>query len=1412
MKTLNSVFEDNASRWPDRPLFTWFDGQGQRSAEHSFGSLRREADRVAAHLVRRHGLQPGDRAALCYPPGPAFLVAFVACVRVGVIPVPVYPPPPHRAGREIEALRRLVSTAGARVVLTSWAYEGTRQLAGLKNRLFGERPAWPEVPFVITDRVGLRDAPVPPRLDVTDEVAFLQFTSGSTTEPRGVRITHQNLEHQIDYNRRALGLTPESRSVLWVPPYHDLGLVSGICSALSGNGWLGLLSPIDFLRKPALWFDLLSSRRATHSAAPNFAFAFLLKHTTAAQRAAWDLSELRVLMSAAEPIDARLMDAFFDAMAPARLSRAAFCPAYGLAEHTVGVTIGGKARLEVDREQLERRSRIVPARGGRLLVGCGTPPADIRVRVVDPERRREVPMGSVGEIWVQSPSVADGYDGDPKSSEAAFGAELADEPGAGRWLRTGDLGALADGELYITGRLKDLIILGGRNIHPNAVEVVVASAHAGIRPGAIAAFGKADPASGSEALVVAVERVDARQDPSAISRAVREHLLRELGLPVAEVVVCDRGRVPRTTSGKVRRRQCRIDHESGALAPVLARRFDVAGDGEEALRGGAIARLAELDAELGKVPLDERLDRMTSAVQAVVAEALGLSDPTGLEPDRPLAELGLDSLALVALGERLALELGRELDTEPMATNPTTRGLAQWLMVDSRPAADSRGEAARAERPERRVAIVGAGGAGLSAAWELSQRGFEHITVFEEAESIGGKVRTLQLAGGPAELGQVGVFAGYHRVRALAREARVELEPMIGPFLEARGATLTGSDFAAEQGAWRAWLEAVMAGFRADGEGGLDEPVGKWLARHGAPPPPPTALFLWTGCGYGPFNSDVPAIYLRRHLELVPDGNVVVQRVVGGNQRLWTRLVEQLDGRLEVRTSAAVRGVRPDPAGPMVRLADGREERFDEVILTTSPHHAARLVEDEALRELLSRYRLIDYRSAIIEAPGLREIALARLAATQPGRSMDRTRALANTLHLANEDAMRSADAGDPLALLWVPGTADTYTLFQYGAHPPIGDGAAESPALDDEALDQRIMGWTRRLGVSSRVVHAVRWSYFPYLESADRARTEAALDERQGQGGVWVTGAWRHMETLEHAVRSGEEIVAQGLATAGAARAGKSAAPSAREALDALVTAHRGPAIACTPASNRDLLLGAYHRRAGLVSKLGWRVPVLHPRARSVANAEIGAWAAFYLPEGSAEERAAVSAVAARIAGLSPADEIEIDPWDVFAWLEDEPDLARRASARAGLGVNGYLPASADLSVITIVHERDTEVSLRLTASHTGFGDRCRHFLLRYLVATEDGPALARVFDARGAGLWIEGTRGVFNAETGHTVAGSLEAFRDLVGVARDLVTRSDGALAMFCEMPVWFGALTGMERWGDVSLLHGAHLYQVT
>jgi acyl-CoA synthetase (AMP-forming)/AMP-acid ligase II len=551
-----------ADECPERPVYTFIDVRGHAIAELRAEELWDRVLRLASGLRNEGALSAGDRVLLVYPPGLEFVEALLAAMCAELVPVPV---PVPGAAIGVTALANFARDSAAAAIFTQRSFASRSQ--GHASASLAELGV--ELPWLVTDAIDGHAQLAAPSPE-PDEVALLQYTSGSTRDPRGVMVTFRNLQHQFGCHRRLLRSHAESRQVFWLPHYHDFGLIVGILGAAHGNGRSILMPPLAFLRRPALWGELLTRYRATHTAAPDFGYRMLVERTTPKERAGWNLEAMEALVSAAEPIRASTVDALMGALEPCGLRRRSFAPCYGLAEHTVGATMGGLHRRRFSRRDLEVRGVARSPDGAKdaedavELFGCGAPQPDIAVRIVAPDSRSPLPEGRVGEIWLASDSACRGYFRRPEETTRTFRATVAGETGT--WLRTGDLGCIVGGELYITGRLKELVILQGRNIAPHDVEEVIEAAHGEIRRDRVACFSVQEP---QEERMVAVAEVRAREPSKAelqeIVRRCREAVFRELAIGAFVLVLAERGAVTQTTSGKIRRMACKAQWEQGRL-------------------------------------------------------------------------------------------------------------------------------------------------------------------------------------------------------------------------------------------------------------------------------------------------------------------------------------------------------------------------------------------------------------------------------------------------------------------------------------------------------------------------------------------------------------------------------------------------------------------------------------------------------------------------------------------------------------------------------------------------------------------------------------------------------------------------------------------------------------------------------
>ena len=561
---LPDLLRTRALREPDRTAYTLLDERGQRTAALTYADLHARALAVAGLLAEHCG--PGERALLLFGQSLDFVVAYFGCLYAQVVAVPVSPPRRERAG---DATVRIARDCRPAVVLTDAVLEQAAR-ASLAPHCGPAR--WLRV-----DQVDTAAAPgdlfaADPLPREPGDIAFLQYTSGSTSDPKGVMVSHGNLVANLETIRRSFGHDQESTFVGWTPLFHDQGLIGNILQPLYVGTSCVLMSPSAFIRRPLLWLSAISRYRAHTSGGPNFAYDACVARAArgGVEDLGLDLSCWKVAFNGAEPVRADTLRAFTEAFAPFGFDERAFFPCYGLAEATLFVSGSGKGRgprlATADTDAL-RAGRYQPAPAGRgsPLVGSGVVPPEVTVRIVDPETGRPCQPDEVGEIWVAGDQVATGYWELPVASAATFRARCADDPG-GTYLRTGDLGVLVDGELFVVGRLKDMVIIRGRNYYPHDIERTVSSAHPALRDGRCAAFSVPD--AGMERLIV-VQEIRAEHsetaDPAEVAACVRAAVIGEHQISVGDLVLTVPGQLQKTTSGKMMRTAARTRYLAAAF-------------------------------------------------------------------------------------------------------------------------------------------------------------------------------------------------------------------------------------------------------------------------------------------------------------------------------------------------------------------------------------------------------------------------------------------------------------------------------------------------------------------------------------------------------------------------------------------------------------------------------------------------------------------------------------------------------------------------------------------------------------------------------------------------------------------------------------------------------------------------------
>jgi acyl-CoA synthetase (AMP-forming)/AMP-acid ligase II len=517
--------------------------------------------RSIATALQNKGAQ-GRPVLLLFPPGLAYIRAFWGCLYAGAIAVPLYPPAPGQLERTLLRLRAILQDARPALVLTS------ADILEFAQAFIGQDSALAGLSWMALEEVSSALAAHWVDPDITPKrIAFLQYTSGSTGTPKGVALTHANLVHNCQLIGESFQHTRQSLAVIWLPPYHDMGLIGGILHPLYMGFPSVLMSPLHFLQNPLRWLRAITASRATTSGGPNFAYELCARKATPEQLQELDLSSWRVAFNGAEPVRHDTLRRFSEAFAPVGFDPKAFFPCYGLAEATLIVSGGpasrGAATLQVDAAALKHERKLVkatPEAEGLTCTSSGQPLPGQTVRIVAPETGTPCAPGEVGEIWLSGPSVAQGYWQQPEATRESFGARLA-ELQEGPFLRTGDLGALVDGELYVLGRIKDLIIIDGANHAPQDIERTIEQSDERIRPGCCAAFSIDDEFQ--EKLVVLYELRDSLPEPErqqlhgSILSKMRRAVAREHSLRLHDAMALEPRTLPKTSSGKIQRFACR---------------------------------------------------------------------------------------------------------------------------------------------------------------------------------------------------------------------------------------------------------------------------------------------------------------------------------------------------------------------------------------------------------------------------------------------------------------------------------------------------------------------------------------------------------------------------------------------------------------------------------------------------------------------------------------------------------------------------------------------------------------------------------------------------------------------------------------------------------------------------------------
>ncbi|KAK9157049.1 hypothetical protein Scep_003623 [Stephania cephalantha] len=692
-----------------KTLYTWINEKEEAIGERTYMQLHTNASRIAHKLLtnRKPIIKPGDRVLLIHVPGLDFIDAFFGCLRARVIPVPVLPPDPlQRGGQALLKIENISSSCNAVAILSSVGYHAAVRAGAIRGMISLLRnnekcsARWPNLPWLYTDS-WVKGSKNTSHKDISSlsesrpgDLCFLQFTSGSTGDAKGVMITHGGLIHNVKLMRRRYRSNSKTVLVSWLPQYHDMGLIGGLFTAMVSGGSAVLFSPLTFIKNPLLWLQTLSKYQATHSAGPNFAFELLvrkLEYVDKENAPRYDLSSLVFLMVAAEPVRQKTLRSFIELTQPFGLTEEVMAPGYGLAENCVFVScaFGERKPILIDWQ-------------GRVCCGYVNPnDPNVDIRIVDPETGEERDAcGKEGEIWISSPSAGIGYWGKQELSRNTFKNELKSCPGK-LFTRTGDLGRIIDQNLFITGRIKDLIIIAGRNIYSADVEKTVESTFELLRPGCCAVIGVPEeilsakgitlPESSDQVgLVVIAEVREGKSVSKETVERIQNRVIEEHGVPVATVKLIKPRTISKTTSGKIKRFECLKQFIDGTLSlasePNLGKKVLLRSFTTGTCTEGKTPRPHHVEKPLHPSPRISKRD-IVEFLKRLVLEETGVTIER-ISTTESLVSYGIDSIGVVKAAQKLSSFLGVQIGAVDIFTASCIEDLASFsenLVMKSKP-------------------------------------------------------------------------------------------------------------------------------------------------------------------------------------------------------------------------------------------------------------------------------------------------------------------------------------------------------------------------------------------------------------------------------------------------------------------------------------------------------------------------------------------------------------------------------------------------------------------------------------------------------------------------------------------------------------------------------------------------------
>lgn len=544
--TIVEMLNQRLKQHPDKQIFTFLKNGEQPDGFLTYQMLHDKSKSIAVTLAKK-GLK-GQRALLLYPQGLEFITALFACFYAGVIAVPAYPPRKNRTDK----IKNILVDCEAKIVLADKkTYQRSEKIT----------PNFFNTEWLVTDELEENNADIT-FIPQPNDIAYLQYTSGSTGSPKGVIISHQNIVANSEFLKVAFELSEEDCCISWLPVFHDMGLIDGIIQPIYSNYPVYLMSPANFTQSPLRWLKALSDYKATRTGGPNFAYELCVQKISEEEMKGLDLSRVKCLYNGAEPVWADTLSRFHEKFSKTGLRKTAFYPCYGMAEATLqitGVKINQSPQIiYIEKEALENnRVRLMDASPKSMaLVGCGFPRIDTEIAIVEPESNRLVKPNGIGEIWVKGKSISEGYWNNPKATSSTF-SQTIEDTGQKGFLKTGDLGFIHEGELFITGRIKEIIIKRGRNFYPQDIERQLIGINPFCKPHGTAVFSILDE---TEKIVVVQElkrSLFKKPNTKAILKAIRTKITETMEIEVDSVILVRAYTIPKTSSGKTMRLKCR---------------------------------------------------------------------------------------------------------------------------------------------------------------------------------------------------------------------------------------------------------------------------------------------------------------------------------------------------------------------------------------------------------------------------------------------------------------------------------------------------------------------------------------------------------------------------------------------------------------------------------------------------------------------------------------------------------------------------------------------------------------------------------------------------------------------------------------------------------------------------------------